>query len=134
MENLKNYSNLLSKIGFDDARYYLAALIDGEGSVECRLPQRRVTIYNTEEDIIDAAIECLNILDIDYSIYEYKTGTYKNVTNIRISRRANLERLYELVPIMSQRKRELLYKCIITYKHNLGGVRGIDFHKGKWRA
>lgn len=46
-----------------EARYYLAALIDGEGSV--RLPPRReVTVGNTNQEIIDRLYECCSKLGL----------------------------------------------------------------------
>lgn len=108
-----------------EATWYLAALIDGEGSVQfakrARGSSRSVQIANTDPDILDAARTCLKILDVPYREYDrLPEGNFggKLRTYITIASRTGLEALRGL-PIQAASKREALAKCIESYAPRL---------------
>lgn len=108
-----------------EARWYLAALIDGEGSVQyarrARGTSRVISIANTDPDILDAARACLKILNVPYREYDrLPEGNHgsKLRTYITISSRAGMEALKGL-PIQAAGKREALAKCIASYAPRL---------------
>jgi hypothetical protein len=112
----------------DEAAGYLGAIIDGEGTVTFRsVPRgydRRITIYNTEESIIDAATAALAQLGIAFRVYEINrtprpehliVSKTDSITHIVISRKENLELVLAKVPIKSDRKLNTLKSAVATY-------------------
>jgi hypothetical protein len=49
----------------EEAAGYLAALIDGEGSVYARTHRRLIQVYNSEEPIIRACLAACRLLGIE---------------------------------------------------------------------
>jgi hypothetical protein len=90
-EIVKEISALYEKIGIsiEAAQGYIAGIIDGEGSVFRNRKKAYVSVGSTDTDIIFRIIECLEVLDIRYSIYviRNKTITGKDFYNITIPRR-----------------------------------------------
>jgi len=101
-------SSIMNK---DQALGYLAAMIDGEGSVSPSSRNMSVRISNTEKSIIEATCEALDILDIEYTIHTYSSG----VMCINIYRLRNFKKLAE-VPIRSQLKAARLQTILDTHK------------------
>lgn len=90
---------------------YIAAMIDGEGSVYYNRKKalRFAAIYNTEETVIEKAAYYLDILKIEYTIYTHNKAKFTHgfMQKIHISKQNNLKRLYELIgPILCERKGE----------------------------
>lgn len=111
-----------------EAAYYLAAMIDGEGCVTRppfgngsygrRSGNRSVTITNTDAQILNATKRCLMMLGIEYRVYETNPGVPRRMrSDIRITGRKNLERVYELVPLKCRRKLFRLAGCIHSYRN-----------------
>jgi hypothetical protein len=93
---------------------YLAAMIDGEGSVSHR---RHVAVYNTEPELIAACAECCNALGITYQIRTHAParGAAKPVLELRVYGRDNFERIATL-PLRHPDKISRLRAMLGTYK------------------
>jgi hypothetical protein len=84
----------------DEAAGYLAAMIDGEGSVWFRArgvrgASRAIEIANTEPSIISATGAACDMLGITYRVVAYekeKTSSWKQVYRLLITGRWNYER------------------------------------------
>lgn len=105
----------------DQARFYLAAMIDGEGYVGCSLDSRgfwcrQVAIANTDMALIEATAECCDLLGIDYRIKEQKKQKEHHNTCLllRITGRENLKILLEEVPLRSPKKLRTLQLAVST--------------------
>jgi hypothetical protein len=106
----------------DQARFYLAAMIDGEGHVECLMGNRgwhrRIIIANTDMALIEATAECCDLLDIGYTI---STRTRKDERHLpclvlRISGIRNLRLVLDHVPLRSPKKLRKLQFAMSTVK------------------
>lgn len=113
------------------ARWYLAALIDGEGSAYFKDragartghgSSRVVSIHNTEGDILDAARSCLSMLGIEWNEHlrnnrkdSGKALGNREMTVLVISHREGLEVLASL-PIQSKRKLAAIKEAVATYR------------------
>ncbi len=99
-----------------EAGYYLAGLIDGEGTVtyDSRWGTREIWIYNNDIDLIDATVECCNTLDIACTTAKVRTrpGSY----TLRISQRHNLELVALWCPLRSFKKKSTLIEALGSYK------------------
>lgn len=110
---------------FDVCSAYLAAIIDGEGSVQYRKQKgsRWVSISNTEIEIINNCKKCCDVLGIKYGWYD--TGnmfTHGTESRLTISGRNNLETLYRSAGrYMSNRKKTLMEEIFCSYKYNMHG-------------
>lgn len=99
----------------EQAAWYLAGIIDGEGTVGHGKHSRRIEIVNTDINIIEATTQCLDVLGIGYSQRAFQpknymkdsTSTLKYMYVIYISQRVNLEKAYKLVPLQSFKKEKL---------------------------
>lgn len=107
-----------------DSASYVAAMIDGEGSVYYQLNynsgyarSRFVSISNTDDDIINAVSDALSDLDIDHSIYwHYDRRGRKPLSYVYIMGRESLTKVAELVPIQSKRKQDKLAAALASYR------------------
>lgn len=103
----------------DEARGYLAAIIDGEGTiVEGSRQQREIRIYNTDLLIIGAVNEALDLLGIGHYSYPYSRKdrpTKPPLVRVVIGRREDVIRAYEEIPLRSV-KRERLRNLVSTYR------------------
>jgi LAGLIDADG-like domain len=92
------------------AQGYLAAMIDGEGSVICNPPRRTVTIFNTDRGIIDKCIEACNTLGLTYKISLRKSSNrlHKPCYDMWLGGRENLSKLHKLVSLGSESKQQAL--------------------------
>lgn len=99
-----------------DAASYLAGMIDGEGSVTLGPTRkcRRVTIHNTDADLIEACEQCCEELGITFRTHQNRP--VQRGWTIAIMGRDNLELLYTSVPIQHRRKRDLLREAVDTYQ------------------
>jgi len=117
----------------EQAAAWLGGIIDGEGHVRHGLTQvgtktknryKCITITNTDQSILDACQEALELLSIDWKrhmkpINKYgqcKDGSFrKPCFVIWIMGRENLIKINELVPIRSIQKKEALETAIASY-------------------
>lgn len=110
----------------EQAAYYLAAMIDGEGSVIFRPigPKRRsvgreVRVSNTDEDILEATRTAMRMLGVKFTEY-LELGKDerhpRDCMTLRVGSRDSLEIIWSRVPIMATRKRDTLRKCIESYR------------------
>lgn len=92
---------------FNAARWYLAALIDGEGSVKLagRHRTRRVVIANTDQAIIDAGLRALELLGLkSYLSIRPSPTSGRPVMYITINGMARCQRLLDVVPLQAPEK------------------------------
>lgn len=99
---------------------YLAAMIDGEGSVaiarrDGRIKSRYVCIVNTDESIIEACEEACRALGITFT-RSCRRERARPLFHVGIYGRANLERLLEVVPLRSGAKAERLREAVESYQ------------------
>lgn len=87
------------------ARYYLAGIIDGEGHVRTRRESRRVEITTTDLGILAATCEALAVLEIEYRV-KPKKGANLPAFAINIYGRQNYKKL-NLLPLRSKRAQAL---------------------------
>lgn len=106
----------------EQAKGYLAAMIDGEGHVSSvrdrrGWAKRSVRISNTERDIIDACVEAALALGIEHRVVKQPrpTSTGKAVWTVGFYKGASLAQLAEL-PIASARKRAALADGIASLR------------------
>jgi hypothetical protein len=118
------------------AAWYLAAMIDGEGSIQFRPAyrstttgyrhgDRRVAVYGTEEDIMAAVEEAFTVLGFSFRKRLHLPAVCANRPVIIGTRpcivltlaggRESYERFLREVPIQSDRKRANLEECVRTY-------------------
>lgn len=108
------------------AGFYLAALIDGEGTItRCGRKSRAVRITNTDLNIISAGTACLAKLGISYKIYKRKSTKGKQAFDIVVHGEDNFRRVLASVPIQSQEKRKRLNELIGSYvdRHQIPNLR-----------
>ncbi len=99
---------------FQEACGYVAALIDGEGNVDCK--KKRVRVSNTDYSIINYYKICLDILGIEF--IEYQDKKYEGLKQhwtIYINRRVDLVKLAGFTHLGSDLKRENLEKILLSY-------------------
>ena len=115
----------------DEARGYLAGIIDGEGSVTMRPQTKRgmhsftrdLRITNTESSIIEAAKAALDLLGIEYKVYTRTDragrsdvfGT-KPLHDIVVMKKESLDRIRNVVNLRCDYKRDQLAAMAGTYK------------------
>ncbi len=103
----------------DEAAAYLAAMIDGEGSVyapEWKTSNRRqVCISNTDWDIICATTRCCDVLGVPYRLdVRLKNGNgILPIHRVRIGTTAAIATLAATVPVQCKRKMEGLRRAAI---------------------
>lgn len=94
----------------DTATGYLAAMIDGEGTVHhVGRRQRYVVIYNTEIDILDATELACQVLGIECRRKEHKNNNApkRQCYGIYIFGRENLQKVYDAMPANTRKKLKL---------------------------
>lgn len=98
----------------EQAAWYLAGIIDGEGHVNATLNQFKVAIYNTDNDIIAATQESLDILNIEYRTYTRlrKDPNHKVCREIAITKRHEIAKLASYIELQSTTKRERLLSIV----------------------
>jgi hypothetical protein len=98
-----------------EAAGYLAAMIDGEGTVSER--RRLVVIYNTDLSIIDATTVACEMLGIHCRVKRHKMQDgRKPMWNVIISRQSELIRLAESALPKSEAKRAALVRIVTGYR------------------
>lgn len=113
----------------DAARWWLAGIIDGEGSVGQRKHKgkkqgftREVRITNTDESIIAASKAALDLLGVTYKLYERRDraeranvfGT-KPLFDIVISNKEGMDVILDRVPLRCEYKAEKLKTAVGSY-------------------
>lgn len=102
---------------WDEARYYLAGMIDGEGCVYApadRTRTKRVSVVNTDPAIIEAVEEAYRVLGIRARRYTRTIKSGIAAYDVVVMGQANLRRLYECVPVQGA-KRERLRALVDAY-------------------
>lgn len=106
---------------------YLAAIIDGEGTVT--LPQTSIgkrtcfaiRIANTDWDIIVATTEALELLHIAYRVHQRtfkgRPVHWRTGWDVVIGTRSGLKRLAQTVELRSTKRIERLRTLLASYKH-----------------
>lgn len=126
----------------DGATQYLAAIFDGEGTVAGHTKGRpEISISNTEQSIINAICECLEILKISYttSYRKMKNPLHSPLTTVRVSRRDEIDRFIELVPVRSDVKKARLAaasvrpRCAVRDKP-ISAIKKLRKEKKSWRT
>lgn len=121
--NIEDYSSHVFLRGSSECSAYLAAMIDGEGSVMHRKQtgDRVVSISNTEIEILNNCKKCCDVLGIKCSMYT--TGvmcTHGLETRLTIRGQSNLYVLYQNAGhFMCNRKRKLLEEALRSYKYRM---------------
>jgi hypothetical protein len=99
---------------FDEARGYLAGMIDGEGTVtaiaSAKTP-RRIRVCNTDASILTAAQEACDVLGLTTTTQWHlrlKRPHHLPLAQISITGKENLQRVADIVPIRSATKIERL--------------------------
>lgn len=93
-------------------------MIDGEGHVRVH-KNRSVSVANTDWDLIEATVECCELLGLRHRVIagSYKSrGNRKPVWEVKMVGKDTLTTIRELVPIRSIRKREALGDALAAYK------------------
>lgn len=100
-----------------EAAAYLAAMIDGEGHVDCAIRdgylRRVVTIVNTEIELIEACEDALDVLGVRHARHTWTmtTGRRRQAWRVYIGEPSNLRRLAAVVKLQSPRKRDALARA-----------------------
>lgn len=107
--------------GAESAASYLAAMIDGEGTVSLpsgKSSTRCIRIANTEPDIIAAVVRCCRILEIKCATYETAPARpgWRKRWDVTISGKESLQQVLAMVPIQSRRKLYRLKELIKRYR------------------
>lgn len=104
----------------EQAAYYLAAMIDGEGWVgePKGTINRAIRIANTERDLIDAIEECCQILGLHYLTYPYeaKRDNWSPGWMVHITGEDSFRVVLEKVPIRSSRKLDRVRRTASSYR------------------
>lgn len=102
----------------EQAAAYLAGLIDGEGTVA--KVNQAVSMGNTDYEIVEAWQECCSILGLQSTVYGPRKprGNRKPFWEVYIRSRDSLQRVFDVVPIRTTRKRELLAEALSRYKYS----------------
>lgn len=92
----------------DYYKWYIAAIIDGEGYVNVK--GREVVITNTDISILDFCQLALNELDIHNTKYLLRSGKdhWKPCYGIMIFRRSDLKKIYLEIPVQALSKKNKL--------------------------
>lgn len=101
------------------AAAYLAAMIDGEGHIRVHT-NRSASVANTEWDLIEATVECCELLGLHYKVQKgsYRhNGNRKPVWEVRMAGKNTLEAIQSVVPMRSKRKKLALAEAIAAYKY-----------------
>lgn len=100
----------------EQASWWLAGIIDGEGSVYYHEAHsfREVVITNTDERILDKVREALYLLGVSFVEHWDRVPNRKPCCRICITRRENLTRLGRL-PLQSEKKEKLTH-LLASYK------------------
>lgn len=112
----------------EQAAYYLAAMIDGEGWVGEPKPanpyaNRAIRIANTEKELIEACAACCDVLGVKYRLSFRKRPAKHQHWNdtwwLEIYGREHLSTIHKKVPFISDRKRDRLTRSIKSYREPL---------------
>lgn len=108
----------------DQARFYLAAMIDGEGHVDCTQSKRgfwnrKIIIANTDMALIEATAECCDLIGIDYniSVRERKSPRHLPCLHLVICGASNFRTVLKHVPLRSPKKLADLQRGIETVRN-----------------
>ncbi len=118
-------STPLPLLGREQAAGYLAGIIDGEGCMKWVGNKKYgktlvLTITNTDWDILDATMDCCDVLDLKYRIEEvakcnHELRDWNRAWCISITGRASLQTISDEVPFRSKKKRERLNQRLSSY-------------------
>lgn len=105
----------------EQAKWYLAGIIDGEGSISTG-QNKMIRIRVCDKDIIEACIKALKILGIKYKVYwDWKpsasSGGSRDYHELRINGQNSVKKLQSLIPIQNAIKRGKLEYAANSYEH-----------------
>jgi hypothetical protein len=107
-----------SDISVKEAAMYLSAMIDGEGSVSSgvvgSVTNIRITCCtNTDEDVLDATTECLDVLGVPWQRYDGSPRPpWKPCSHIVVHGRQNIIRLATHLNLRSAHKRDRIHAAL----------------------
>lgn len=124
-----------TNVDANEAKWYLAGIIDGEG--HCHKRQRQIQIANTDRDIIDRIVACCEVLQYHWRSREVTTNVGTPNWEIVISQRATIEQVIkDKIPLACKAKRAQILKWAQEYKNPKRRERGLteeqvqDIRKG----
>lgn len=104
----------------DEAAGYLAAMIDGEGTVALPTAGRKyskgVNVANDDEDIVEAVLEAAQMLGLTPFIEKRKRENGKIGHLVWFCRWADIEKIGRLVPVRSIRKAQKIQRIVVEKK------------------
>lgn len=104
----------------EQARGYLAAMIDGEGNINYAGRNRTIGIANTDLGIHAAIAASCDVLGIEHRLWEdkarQKMRQRKRCWYTFIRKRSSLEFIYREIPLQSATKREQLGALLLSYR------------------
>lgn len=107
----------------EQACFYLAGIIDGEGHVMFRESkggwwERGIVVGNTDRAIIDAVVECCDVLEYDYTICkrQRQNSRWKACWQVKLCGADNLNRMVVDLPLRSSDKLATLKASLATVK------------------
>lgn len=102
----------------DGAAHYLAAMIDGEGTIGNTGFSRHIGIANTDPDIIGAIQRSCEVLGIEYRVVAHKKAQahYRQRWDVIIGKQASMRKVLDLVPMQASCKVERLKIALSTYR------------------
>jgi LAGLIDADG-like domain len=107
----------------EQARAYLAAMIDGEGWIgEPKSVQNRaIRIANTDPVLIDAIRECCAVLGLHYTMTSHaaRHAHWKPQQQVHITGRPAMAVVLATVPIRSPKKLDRLARTVESYRQPL---------------
>jgi hypothetical protein len=101
-----------------EAAGYLAAMVDGEGSVRAHGHQRSVHVWNSDEDIVNACLAACRILGVEARCSVRANPAPKATVplfGVSIYGRENLEQLERKIVLQSSRKCDGLRRAVASY-------------------
>jgi DNA-binding transcriptional ArsR family regulator len=102
----------------EEAAGYLAALIDGEGSVYGTGHRRAIFVFNSEVSIIKACLEACDMLGINARARARENAAPMSTVpmwTVSIFGRENLETAERVLRLRSLRKQEALHRAVASY-------------------
>lgn len=109
---------------FSAAASYFAAMIDGEGNVSSKWypsiksTNRAISIFSTEEDILQACVDAAAVLGIQYRLVSrthVKQPNWADAHGLLIESKAQFRRVIETVPLLHEQKALKLRELLASY-------------------
>lgn len=121
------------------AAWYLAAMVDGEGSVSKvydsygkRCGNRHIAITNTDVALIDAVCSALARLGIEHNRHsdpDIRQPHYRLRHEVHVTNYRSLKRFHDVVPIQAPAKKERLEGLLASYRYGIRCPRREDLYQ-----